>query len=380
MSRPVTWSVVNAPPARQTAVPQQGFVREQTITNLTVVNLSCRAISEMSHTHWTVLSTHTDRLSSLEFCVSRSGNDIFLGANGGAGVAQTIFVGYPGDTVVISGITTTVDTQTLHVSDNKFVLNAATGSFGQLNGAGMIVSLSQYSPQITTNASGQWILQNGLSTGVSVNVQSIHTTSIQHWNAILSASPAIGDMKMNVLSTENNGWLLCDGRSLDRTAYASLFAVVGTTFGAPSGSTFQLPNATGRVLGNTSGTFPTGTYTGLSQVQLSAANVPSHTHAGTTGSSGSHAHSVTDPGHTHTQWTINDDYNSSGSNPPGFAADSAGYKTWSNINSSTTGVTVDSAGAHTHAFTTDGGAGLSGTAFGIMQPTVFVGYTFIFAG
>ena len=49
---------------------------------------------------------------------------------------------------------------------------------------------------------------------------------------------------------------------------------------------------------------------------------------------------VTDPGHTHSQTTINDDFNNSGANPPGFTQDSAGSRTWNNINSSTTGITV----------------------------------------
>jgi hypothetical protein len=89
---------------------------------------------------------------------------------------------------------------------------------------------------------------------------------------------------------------------------------------------------------------------------------------------------VNDPGHTHTQTTINDDFNSSGASPPGFTADSAGTRTWSNINSSTTGITIQTNGVHAHAFTTDGGAGLTGAAFGIMQPTLFIGNTFIFSG
>ena len=376
-SRPTTWSTV-APP-RQYTPTQAGYLRDTNITNLTVVNLSCRELSAMSYTHWTAISTNTSRISSLEFCVSRAGNNIYIGANGGLSVAQTIYVGQPGDAVVISGIATTIETQTVHVSDNRIVLNAG-GWSGQLSGAGVYVSLSEYGPSMFTNGQGEWILQNAGPSGISMNVTSVHTTSIQHWNAILSASPTVGDIKMNVASTERNGWLLCDGRALNRATYASLFAVIGTTFGAPNGSTFNLPSAAGRVLGTTGPGFAVGTATGLSQTALVAANIPSHTHSGTTGSSGDHTHSVNDPGHTHTQTTVNDDFNSSGGNPPSFAADSAGTRTWSNINSATTGITINSAGAHTHAFTTDGGAGLTGSAFGIMQPTLFVGYTFIFGG
>lgn len=40
------------------------------------------------------------------------------------------------------------------------------------------------------------------------------------------------------------GYLLCDGSAISRTDYASLFAVIGTIYGAGDGnSTFNLPNA-----------------------------------------------------------------------------------------------------------------------------------------
>lgn len=40
-----------------------------------------------------------------------------------------------------------------------------------------------------------------------------------------------------------SGWVLCDGSALNRTTYASLFALVGTTYGNGDGSsTFNVPN------------------------------------------------------------------------------------------------------------------------------------------
>lgn len=45
-----------------------------------------------------------------------------------------------------------------------------------------------------------------------------------------------------------DGFLLCDGRAVSRTTYASLFAVISTQYGAGDGSTtFNLPNLVGRV-------------------------------------------------------------------------------------------------------------------------------------
>lgn len=46
-----------------------------------------------------------------------------------------------------------------------------------------------------------------------------------------------------------NGWLLCDGREVDRDTYPQLLAAIGTTFGAGDGSTtFNLPDLRGRFL------------------------------------------------------------------------------------------------------------------------------------
>lgn len=47
-------------------------------------------------------------------------------------------------------------------------------------------------------------------------------------------------------STAPSGFLLCNGGAVSRTTYASLFAVIGTTYGAGDGSTtFNLPNLVG---------------------------------------------------------------------------------------------------------------------------------------
>jgi len=46
-----------------------------------------------------------------------------------------------------------------------------------------------------------------------------------------------------------SGWLKCDGSAVSRTAYAALFAAIGTTFGAGNGTTtFNIPDARGEFL------------------------------------------------------------------------------------------------------------------------------------
>jgi len=127
----------------------------------------------------------------------------------------------------------------------------------------------------------------------------------------------VGDLKWSIINTDHNGWLKCDGRSLSRVTYASLFAIIGTSFGSVDGNTFKLPDTRGRTIGGI------GTGTGLTNRTLGQTvgeethtitvnEMPSHSHTGTVDSSGSHTHTINDPGHTHTQNTVNDDYNNSG--------------------------------------------------------------------
>jgi microcystin-dependent protein len=48
-------------------------------------------------------------------------------------------------------------------------------------------------------------------------------------------------------TTAPAGWILCYGQAINRTTYADLFAVIGTTFGVGDGSTtFNLPDMRGR--------------------------------------------------------------------------------------------------------------------------------------
>jgi microcystin-dependent protein len=90
---------------------------------------------------------------------------------------------------------------------------------------------------------------------------------------------------------------VCDGSAVSRTTYASLFAAIGTTFGAGDGATtFNLPDLRGRVA------IGTGQGAGLTNRALGATGgeeghvlvtgeMPSHSH--------SHTHTVTDPKHSH---------------------------------------------------------------------------------
>ena len=55
-----------------------------------------------------------------------------------------------------------------------------------------------------------------------------------------------GEIKMWSTNTPPTGYLECNGAAVSRTTYATLFAVIGTTYGAGDGSTtFNLPDTRG---------------------------------------------------------------------------------------------------------------------------------------
>lgn len=102
-------------------------------------------------------------------------------------------------------------------------------------------------------------------------------------------------------STVPDGWLWCDGSAISRTTYASLFNVIGISYGAGDGSTtFNLPDLRNRVLegGNDMG-----------DLRYISAGLPSyiHSHSGTTNQAGNHTHTLTTSnagGHTHTRGSM----------------------------------------------------------------------------
>lgn len=137
------------------------------------------------------------------------------------------------------------------------------------------------------------------------------------------------------------GWLICNGQAVSRTTYASLFAVLGTMYGAGNGTTtFNLPNLKGRV--------PVGYDTAQTEFDAMGETGGAKTHTLTVGEMPSHTH--TQNSHNHTQNShvhpAYDNYN--------FAMLEIGVNGVIN----TTARNMPSAGGETHYFMyASGGAG-----------------------
>lgn len=249
----------------------------------------------------------------------------------------------PNGTLVSSGDTILVSQHNPAMSD---IATALTGSLPRNGSGGMLAALPMGANKITNLAPGtdptDAATVSQLSSGSSVPVGSI----VDYAGA---SAPT--------------GWLVCGGQSLSRTTYAELFAVIGTTFGSADASSFSLPDLRGRVAagldfsvsgiaGRLTGTTmtPGGTTlgaTGGAQTQtLTEAQMPSHTHTGST---------TTDGAHTHT--TLAGSSTAVASAPGVFATDADG------------GVT-GSGGAHDHDMDLDDTGG--GEAHPNVQPTIIL--------
>ncbi len=233
------------------------------------------------------------------------------------------------------------DSNTWGISQNTTVNSQDTIVFGvQNNNIGtsapaifsagsMWLDTSKNPYQLNIYDGSQWVATGLLSTSAH-----LYTAS--------GVSPYVGDMKFSAQAANHGLWVLCNGQSLDTTTYSGLFAIIGYSFGG-TGSNFSAPDLRGQV----AGAIGTGTYAGASTRTIGQFV-------------GEEAHTLTIPeipNHNHPP------------NPPstGFAvvrtAQGLGIPGGPDIS-------IDGGTGYT------GGGGSHNT----MQPTLFVGNYFIYAG
>jgi microcystin-dependent protein len=183
----------------------------------------------------------------------------------------------------------------------------------------------------------------------------IYNKEIDNWTFIRPIK--IGDIKQSVSQKDHNGWMICDGRSLNKIDYELLYNLIGTSFGGDEEEgTFNLPDARGRVPGSI------GQGSGLTNRTMGS-YIGSETHTMTINQMPTHSHGITDPGHSHSYTNNTDDQGVNTLTTQDSAADNGDLT--ASTQTSTTGITINNNG--------------SGQAFNIMQPTLFIANTFIYA-
>ncbi len=205
--------------------------------------------------------------------------------------------------------------------------------------------------------------------------------------------------------TVPQGWMLCSGATISRTANASLFAAIGTIYGNGDGSTtFQLPDLRGRTIygldnmgGSAAGRLTTtggissnnslGATGGTQTTTLAVANLPSHNHTFTgtpvTSSSNTHSHIYYDAyyAENHGNNSIingeNKRYGTSTSNDSdnSFYWRTNSHEHTNNRNNSSAALNTGN-DTHSHTVTAEGTITNTGsnTAFSIIGPAVVLNY------
>lgn len=220
-----------------------------------------------------------------------------------------------------------------------------------------------------------------------------------HANAM--AGVPVGSGALWFTATPPANWLICDGSALDTTAYATLFAVIGYTYGG-SGANFNLPNLQDRFGLGASATNALAATGGEATHVLTAAEIPAHTHPITDhththtvnqtphghGDPG-HTHGVNDPGHAHdTDWFVSGQFGVGSFSPNNVTRGSAGNNTSTNptglsIQAAATGIqannaNVSLAAAATGITATNANAG-GGAAHNNLPPYLAVNFIIRFA-
>ena len=90
---------------------------------------------------------------------------------------------------------------------------------------------------------------------------------------------SVGDYKFSARTSNHEGWLLCNGGTVSRTTHAELFSVIGVQFGEGNKTTtFNLPNAKGRVAAAINNNRPMGRSEGSETHKLTVNEMPLHGH------------------------------------------------------------------------------------------------------
>ena len=126
-------------------------------------------------------------------------------------------------------------------SSTSTLLGTVTGT--QLDDTGQ--ATSAYTPP-TRNETADILIDGKVTVGQDP-VNPLDLVTKQFLDALVAIIVPTGSIKMWPSAAVPSGWLICDGSVVSRTTYATLFALIGTSFGAGNGTTtFNLPDFKGR--------------------------------------------------------------------------------------------------------------------------------------
>lgn len=193
---------------------------------------------------------------------------------------------------VLDGIT--ASTAELNIMDGVL---ASTAELNYVDGvtSSIQTQIDAKAPSVSPTFTGTVVLPSTTSVGTITSTELSYvdgvTSSIQTQLNALSAAITVAvpaGVIASYAGAANNipaGYFLCDGQAISRTTYATLFGVIGTTYGAgDTTTTFNVPNLKGKVpvgLDSTQVEFDALAETGgVKEVTLDVTQIPAHSHSG----------------------------------------------------------------------------------------------------
>lgn len=92
------------------------------------------------------------------------------------------------------------------------------------------------------------------------------------------AQPYVGEIRMFAGNFAPAGWMFCEGQLIPISEYATLFNLIGTTYGGGGQSTFALPDLRGRIPIHQGSGFILAETGGVEEVTLTVNQIPAHSH------------------------------------------------------------------------------------------------------
>lgn len=92
------------------------------------------------------------------------------------------------------------------------------------------------------------------------------------------SQPYVGEIRMFAGNFAPAGWMFCEGQLLPISENATLFNLIGTTYGGDGQSTFALPDLRGRIPIHQGNGFTLAETGGVESVTLTVSQIPAHSH------------------------------------------------------------------------------------------------------
>lgn len=108
------------------------------------------------------------------------------------------------------------------------------------------------------------VVQKSINTGalrtLRTDINALKDYLVKDFKDALYPAGCIIPYASSIVDATMGNWLLCDGKSVLRSAYPKLYKSIGTTYGSIDSASFNLPDLKGRVVVGYCDTIPTQSY------------------------------------------------------------------------------------------------------------------------